>query len=76
MQRDIKEPCTPALALDPVARRMPMRGVRCGSRVQSAGLQILPLHLQVELQLVLRSIVRPGREEDELDEEFPISPRA
>ena len=30
-QRDIEDPCTPAFALDPAARRMPMRGVRCGS---------------------------------------------
>ena len=31
-QRDIEDPCTPAFALDPAARRMPMRGVRCGLR--------------------------------------------
>ena len=30
-QREIEDPCTPAFALDPAARRMPMRGVRCGS---------------------------------------------
>ena len=61
-QRDIEDPCTPAFALDPAARRMPMRGVRCGVR-QVGIIALLPMEFHEHPRVAMtNSVCNSGRD--------------